>query len=349
MDIAIRIGVLALWLTWCFWITRPFLTAITWGIVIAIAIHPLHKRLSVMLGGRRKVSAFLITLAMLLLLVGPAVLLASVLVDNVHALVEQMREGKLAIPPPPKSVHEWPLIGQPLTKIWDLAAVNLGEALQQLGPQIKAVGTWLLEAVAGTGIGLLEFVVAVIIAGVLLVHAGGGHRVAHGIGRRLAGEKGSDLATLAEVTVRGVARGILGVALIQSLLAGLGLVMAGVPLAGLWALACLVLSVVQIGVGPVMIPAVIYVFATGSTLTAVLFLVWAGVVSISDNVLKPLLMGRGVNVPMAVIFVGAIGGMVMSGIIGLFVGAVILALGYRLFMGWLDMGRVEIDGSAVKL
>jgi predicted PurR-regulated permease PerM len=166
--------------------------------------------------------------------------------------------------------------------------------------------------------------------------------VAQGIARRLAGERGPQLADLAEATVRGVARGLLGVAVVQSLLAGVGMVLAGVPAAGLWTLLCLFLCVVQIGAGLVLVPAVIYVFVTGSTTTAVLFLVWSVFVMLIDNVLKPMLMGRGLQVPMVVVFLGAIGGMLAWGIVGLFVGSVILVLGYKLFVGWLAPERVGL-------
>jgi predicted PurR-regulated permease PerM len=232
-------------------------------------------------------------------------------------------------------------VGKPLYKLWSLASTNLEAALSQLGPEITAVGTWLLEKVAGIGLGIVQFVIAIVIAGFLLVHSKGGHRVAHGICARLAGDRGSDLADLAEATIRGVTRGVIGVALIQALFAGLGLVVANVPLAGLWTLICLVLCVVHIGAVPIMLPATIYVFCTNSVLAGILFLLWAIFVSTIDNVIGPILMGRGVDVPMPVIFVGAIGGMLVTGLIGLFVGAVILALGYRLFLTWLEMGRTD--------
>jgi predicted PurR-regulated permease PerM len=145
------------------------------------------------------------------------------------------------------------------------------------------------------------------------------------------------MADLAETTIRSVTRGVLGVAVIQSLLAGLGFAVVGLPGTGIWALPCLISATVQLGVGPIVIPAVIYVFATGSTLTAVLFLIWSVIVLLLDNILKPLLLGRGVDVPMLVIFLGSIGGMLMMGIVGLFIGAVVLALGYKLLQGWMKL------------
>jgi predicted PurR-regulated permease PerM len=228
------------------------------------------------------------------------------------------------------------IIGEPLAKFWLLASENIHSALQQLTPVLKVIGSWLLSAATGAGIAILHFIVAIIIAGILLANASSGNRVARAITYRLADEKGADFADLAEATVRSVANGILGVAVIQSLLAGLGFMVAGVPAAGLWALLCLILSVAQIGIAPVVIPIIIYLFYTADTFTAVAFLIWSIPLSLIDNILKPILLGRGVKTPMAVIFIGAIGGLLSSGVIGLFIGAVIFALGYELFLLWLN-------------
>ncbi len=349
MEAVIRIGLVVLLALWCFNIVRPFVTPIVWGMIIAVAVYPAYSRVRALLREREGLAAGLVTVAMLLILVWPVIILADVLVDNVQGVASQLREESLSIPPPPEGVETWPLIGKTVAKFWTLASVNLEAALEQLKPQIKLIGGWLLVAAAGAGLGVLQFVASVVIAGVLLAHSGGAHGLARDIGRRLAGERGEGFVELAEATVRSVARGVLGVALIQSLLAGLGLVVAGVPAAGLWAFLCLILGVVQIGPTPILIPAVIYVFATGETVTAVLFLVWSIFVSAIDNVLKPMLLGRGVDVPMVVIFVGAIGGMLLSGIIGLFVGAVVLALGYKLFMAWLEVEQPAPQGSSEAL
>ena len=241
----------------------------------------------------------------------------------------------MSIPPPPEDIAGWPIIGEQLERSWRLASVNLTAALGEIRPQIAAFGRWLLATVAELGLGILQFVVAIIIAGVFLANAQGGGRTARAIAVRLAGDRGADYADLGQATVRSVARGILGVALIQSLLAGLGFLAVGVPGAGLLALVCLLLAVVQIGPALVLIGAVIYVFSTADSFTAVVFLIWSIFVALIDNILKPILLGRGVKVPMLVIFVGAIGGLLASGIIGLFVGSVILALSFTLFKAWL--------------
>jgi predicted PurR-regulated permease PerM len=349
VEVAVRIGVLALWVMWCFMITRPFLNCIVWGVLIAVGISPFYQRLKKMLGHRSKTAAMLVTLALLLMLIGPAVPLALTVVKNVRDLAADMSDGTLTVPRPSDNVKEWPVVGEKLFELWNDAYTNLEEALKQLAPEIKAVGSWLLEAAAGAGFGLIQFLAAILISGLLLVHSKAGHRLTHNLSARLVGERGSYLADLAEATVRSVMRGVIGVALIQAALAGVGMALAGVPAAGLWTLMCLVLCIVRIGTIPVLLPAVIYVFTTGETVTAVVFCIWAIFVGVIDNVLGPLLMGRGVDVPIAVIFIGAIGGMLVSGIIGLFTGAVILALGYKLFLGWLDVDSNSIDKDSQAL
>ena len=290
---------------------------------------------------RRKLAATLVTLLMILIIVIPSIFLTETLVTGLTNLADGLRDGTLKVPPPPEGVDELPLIGAPLFKIWDLASVNMEKALQQVGPELKAVILWLVSAAGSAGIALLLFIVSLIIAGVMMAHAEAGARVAEKVAVRLAGDRGLEQVRIAELTVRSVARGILGVAGIQSLLAGIGLLVAGIPGAGLWALVCLLLAIMQIGPLPVMGLAVIYMFATADTLPAVLFLVWSLIVIASDNVLKPLLLGRGVDVPMLVILLGALGGFITSGIIGLFVGAVILALGYKLLMAWMEESQEE--------
>ena len=347
VEASIRIAVLGLLAVLCFQILLPFSGPIVWGMIIAVALYPTQKRLETLLGGRRGLAATLLTVAMFLVLLVPAALLAGTLVSGVESVARGLRDGSLAVPPPPEAVAQWPLIGKPVYDLWHLAATNLESAITALGPQLKTVGSWFLSGIGEGGIALLLFMVAIVIAGVLLAHAEAGARAAHKLAARLAGEQGEEFVAVAEKTVRSVATGILGVAVIQSLLAGLGLLVAGIPGAGLWAFLCLLLAVMQIGPLPIMLVASIYMFATAGTTPAVLFAVWSVVVVVSDNLLKPLLLGRGVEVPMLVILLGALGGFVTAGIVGLFVGAVVLALGYKLFLAWLE-GGVEKGTNAEK-
>jgi len=336
LETTIRIGVVAILVVWCYQIVRPFIIPVLWGIIIAVAVSPVYLKLQSALRGKTSLAATLITLVLFIVLLMPTIMLADTLVDGARMLADRMQAGTLEVPPPPASVASWPLIGEPLDRFWRTASENLGTALKPVAPQLKALGTWLLGGAAGVGLGILQFIAAIIISGVLMAYSDTGTRAARSLGNRLAGHRGTEYVNLAETTVRSVARGILGVALIQSLLAGIGFLAVGIPGAGLWALIALFLSIIQIGVLPVTVPVVIYVFATGNMTVAIIFLIWNIFVSTIDNVLKPILLGRGVKVPMVVIFAGAIGGFISSGIIGLFTGAVILTLGYTLFQAWLN-------------
>jgi predicted PurR-regulated permease PerM len=343
VEAVIRIGLIAGLIGWCFIIARPFLIPIAWGAIIAVTVFPGYEMLEVALGGRRIWAAVLVTLLMLVLLVVPSVLLGNSLVSGATKVVGYFQSGNLSIPPPPDSVARWPLIGEPVARAWTLASEDTGEALRQASPLLKRVGTWLLDAAEGAGIALLQFVLAIFIAGAFLANAEAAERMTRAVARRIAGERGLILVAVAEKTIRSVASGILGVAIIQALLAGVGFLVAGVPAAGLLTLICLISGVIQLGVVIVLIPVVIYLFSTAETTTAVGFLIWAILVAPIDNVLKPILLGRSVDVPMLVVFVGAIGGFLSSGIIGLFLGAVVLALGYKLFLTWLKQNDLTAD------
>jgi predicted PurR-regulated permease PerM len=337
-EASIQIGLVVLLAYWCFQIFQPFFDTIVWGIIIAVATHPLYRRLKSALGGHGKLAATVITLLALVLLIVPIVILSETLFDSAHVLSTELHERTLHVPPPSEKVRSWPIIGEHLYKTWSLASTNLEAALSGMAPQLRAFGSWFLGAAAGTGASILKFLFSIIIAGVLLAKAGQGHQAAQALGNRLAGQRGDELVDLAGATVRSVTQGILGVALIQSILAGLGCLVAGVPGAGLWALLILLLAVVQLPPLMILGPIIIYVFSTADTATAVLFTIWSVFVGASDTFLKPIFLGRGVQVPMVVIFIGAIGGFITSGIIGLFIGATILALGYRLFLAWLQEG-----------
>jgi predicted PurR-regulated permease PerM len=257
-----------------------------------------------------------------------------VLVDNVQTLAAHLTADGLHVPAPPDAIATWPLVGEPAHRFWSLASTNLGDALAEIRTQIRALSVFLLAAIANAGLGMLQFVIAVIIAGVLLLQAEGGARAAHAVATRLAGERGPGLVTLAEATIRSVARGVLGTAMIQALLAGVGLVVAGVPAAGLLAFVCLILCTVQIGPGLVLVPAMIYLFWSADTMTAILFTAWSIPVMLIDNLLKPYLMRRGVDVPTVIILIGVVGGLLAYGLIGVFLGPVVIALGYELLRAW---------------
>ena len=336
---AIQIGLLFLMAAWCIDILKPFIGIIAWAAIIAVAIYPLHCKLAAKLGGRLKTSAIVIVLAFLSILLVPSVTLTGSSIETAKNLSTSLDEGTLKVSPPADKVAEWPVIGKRVHKLWSEAATNLEATLHEHAGQVKAFSTWLLKAVAGTATGILGFVASIIIAGVFLLGADKSYLATRRIGARLGGEKAADFADLAIATIRSVAKGVLGVALIQSLLAAIGLVVMGVPGAGIWAAIVLVLAIMQLPPILILGPVAVWVFSTAEPVPATIFLVYCMIVSFSDGLLKPLLLGRGVDVPMLVILLGAIGGMLAAGIIGLFVGAVILALAYQLFQFWLS----EID------
>jgi predicted PurR-regulated permease PerM len=336
VEVAIRIGLIALLVLLCFQIIRPFLFAVIWGVIIAVATHPVFVWLEQRLGGRGGLAASLMTLFWLALLIGPVSMLTSALIDNVTTLGLALSEGRLKLMPPPPTVAQWPIVGAPLARFWQLASVNLAAAFTQIEPQLRLVSGYLLAQAAGLVFGLLQIVVAVVVAGVLVAKAPAGRGASEAVSTRLLGDRGHEFVQLAAGTIRTVSRGVLGIAVLQAILAGIGLVAAGVPAAGLIAFFVLVLSAVQIGPGIVLVPVMIYVFISADTLTAVLFAAWTVPVMLLDNFLKPILLARGVEVPMLVIFLGVVGGTLAYGIVGLFVGPVILAVGYKVFVAWVS-------------
>jgi predicted PurR-regulated permease PerM len=334
-EVAVRLGALFLLVAWCLQIVAPFLGIVVWALIIAIAAAGPYQRLRVALGGRAGLAATTFVLVLLVLLFVPAVMLSETLVSGAHHFAEQLASGGLSIPVPPERVADWPIVGDRLYPLWLLASENLQAVLQRLEPQLATVSRWLLAAAGSAGIALLQLVASLLIAGVLLARSQGHEAAVVRFSSRLVGERGAEFAELAQSTVRSVVTGILGVALIQALLAGLGFIAVGLSAAGLWALLVLVAAVAQLPVVLVMIPPVLLVFSSESTGVALAFLLWSLLVSLIDNVLKPVLFGREARVPTLVIFVGTLGGMLAMGIIGLFVGAVILALGYEILRAWL--------------
>jgi predicted PurR-regulated permease PerM len=335
LEATIRIGLVVLLVAWCFQLVRPFIVPVVWAVIIATAVQPAYSRLVSVLHGRNGLAATLFTLVALVLLFVPTAMFTQTALEGVRAIAGHLEEGTVTIPPAPAELATWPVVGEPIHRFWGLASVNLETALSQVRPQLIALSSWLLSMAAGVGLGLLQFIISIAIAGVLLARGASGARTVQAIATRLAGERGPGFADLASATVRSVAQGVLGVAVIQSVLAGIGLIAVGVPAAGLWALLVLLVAIVQLPPLLILGPIIIYVFSTAGTVTATLFAIWGVLVSMSDTFLKPLLLGRGVEIPMLVILVGAIGGMMSMGIIGLFVGSVVLGLSYELFVAWL--------------
>jgi predicted PurR-regulated permease PerM len=342
LEVSIHIGLAILLSTACLLILLPFIPLITWGVIIAVAAYPGFQAVQRALGGRGVVTAVLFAVLFLALLIVPVVLLADTLIDGVQTLASHLKEGTGVIPPPPAGVENWPIIGARLNGLWAQASRDISEAVRSLAPHVKAAVPGILSVSSGLGLAVVQFALSFVVACILLANAQSANRVTCSLCDRLFGGEGPEFQQLIGATIRSVTSGILGVALIQSALAGLGFLVAGLPGAGLWAVAFLIAAVLQVGV-LILIPAVIYMFTISSVTKAVIFLVWCVFVALVDNFLKPLLLGRGVAVPTAVVFLGAIGGFVALGLIGLFVGAIVLSVGYKLFLAWLDHAPSAIE------
>ena len=339
IEIAIRLGLIFLILAWCLQILTPFISLVAWGAIIAVALYKPFLGLVNKLGGRRKLAVTLIAVIGIAIILVPVISLSSSMVDGATKIGHQVSEGTIHIPAPPEYVEGWPIIGKKTYAVWTQASTNLRSLLEQYPHQLAGVGKKLLGAAAGIGGGILQFIISFIIAAVFLMSAEGARAHLSRLANRLTGDQGDELLDMSVSTIRSVAVGVIGIAFIQALLGGLGMMFAGVPAAGLFAVVILVLAIAQLPPILVLGPIAFYVFSAESTTVSVIFLIWSIMVSFSDAVLKPLFLGRGVDVPMLVILLGAIGGMITSGIVGLFVGAIILALGYKLFGVWINWGQ----------
>jgi len=348
IDLTIQLAVGAVFVIASFRILSPFIDVVVAGGVIAIAVYPLFLKAVDRLGGRRKLAVALFVLVGIGILVVPVIMASSSIFESAHALTEQASDGTFKLPPPPSGVSDWPVVGTKVHGFWQAASANLESFLNTYNDQVKSVLYGLVTTVADVGVLVLKFVFCILIAAIFLANA---ESCSAGLGKmstRLFGEtRGWELNRLAAQTVRSVATGVLGVAFVQALLAGVGMAVADVPWVGVWSLAVLLLAIVQMPPLVVLLPIAVWVLGSSDNqLIAWGFLVWAILVGVSDTVLKPMFLGRGVDIPMIVILLGAIGGAILSGVMGLFVGAVILALAYRLLMEWLHYGAEDVPESS---
>jgi predicted PurR-regulated permease PerM len=335
IELTIRLSVLGLLLYLSFVLIRPFLTIAIWSVVLTVALYPVYDWMVDLLGGRRRLAATLLTLVSFLIVIGPATWLALGLIDSLRTLSERLDLSALALPPPPEAVKSWPLIGEPLSQFWDLAANNLQGALAKIAPHLKPIGSSLLQIAADAGAGAIKFFIALIIAGFLYSPAPALVDAVRMFSRRLASGRGEEFVRLAGATIRAVARGVIGISALQAFFAGLGLMAVGIPGASLITSAVLILGIIQIGPSIILIPLIIWSWTAMETTTALLFTAYMIPVNLLDNVLRPLVMGRGLETPILVILIGVIGGTISYGITGLFLGPIILAVIWELLMAWI--------------
>ena len=341
LDATIRIGLVGVLVYACGRIVLPFAGILVWSAILAVMVYPLHLRLVPRLGDRW--SALLIGLVGVAVALGPMVVLVTSLATSIYSLVSNLQSHDLSLPLPPLWLDGTPLIGKKATEIWTLVATNLPAALAQYGQFLSGPAAWLVSLARGLAAGELAFVLSFAIAAVLVAYNRGATAFAQRLLERVTGSKarGIQLVTMTAATIRGVALGVVGVAFIQSLLLGVGYFAIGLRAAGLLTLAALVLGIVQVPLILLTLPVVLYVFVTEATQPAIIFLVWNVVVGLSDNILRPLLLGRGLDVPMPLILIGVIGGMLVDGLLGLFVGPVLLAVSYVLLLEWLRQNPID--------
>ena len=341
LDAAIRIGLVAVLVYGCGRIVLPFAGVLAWSAILAVMLYPLHLRLTTWLGNRW--SAMLIGLIGVAVALGPMVIVVTSLATSIYSLISSLQNQNLTLPLPPLWLDGTPLVGKKLTEIWTLVATNLPAALTKYGQLLSGPVAWLASFASRLAVGELAIVLSFALAAVLVASGEGATEFARRLMERVIGSKtrAVQLVALTAATIRGVALGVVGVALIQSLLLGVGYFAIGLEAAGLLTMAALLLGIMQVPLILLTLPVVGYVFATEATQPAILFLIWNVVVGLSDNVLRPLLLGRGLEVPMPVILIGVIGGMLVDGLLGLFVGPVLLAVSYVLLLEWLRQHPVD--------
>jgi predicted PurR-regulated permease PerM len=337
LDVLIRAGLLLAMAMLCYQVLSPFLTLMVWALILAVTLYPLHQALASKIGGKQGLAATLLVVVGVVLIVAPTALLLSSLGDAVQQLVHDVQSNALQIPAPRPGVEAWPIVGKRLHDVWSKAHADLPGLVQSMQPKIGELAKIALGLVASIGGGVLQFLAACIIAGIIMAFGQVGSRASGAIFERIMGHtRGSALASLSTATIRAVAQGVIGVAFLQALIVGLALLVAGIPWAGVLAVIVLVLGIAQVPALIVTLPAIIYIWSSGSytTAAAIAYTVVLVLAGMADNVLKPLMLGRGVEAPMPVILLGALGGMATAGILGMFVGATLLTLGYQIFMGW---------------
>ena len=345
-EAALHIGILFLIVSISYIIFKPFLVVIAWGIIIAVALYPVFKKSAKLLKGREGLTATLIVLLGLSLLILPTIKLAGTTIDSIQNLSDQLEQGTFKVPAPPEKVKDWPVIGDNTWELWTLAADNMDSAIDKMAPQLKSIGTWLAGTISGLIGGFFIFIFAIIIAGIFMAYSDSAYDLSAKVFNRFLGTRGQVMLVNSIATIRSVVNGILGVALIQATLVGVGFMVADIPGAPIFTLIIFFLAIIQIPPLVIVLPVIIYAFPTMDTGPAIAFTIWSLLAGAIDNVLKPLLLGRGVDIPMLVILIGAIGGMIAGGIIGMFVGAVVLALAYQLFLDFMKQDTpTEIESS----
>ncbi|EMQ0910641.1 AI-2E family transporter [Raoultella ornithinolytica] len=343
LDMFIRFGLILALASFCYTVFSPFLNMMLWAVILAVTLYPLHQYFATRLGGKQGWSSTLIVLLGIVLIVVPTVLMISSLGESVSVMIDKLSGRAFVIPPPSAHIATIPIVGEKISVLWLKASNDLPGLISNYRTQIEDIAKATLGILASMGGGLLGFILSFIVAGIIMTWGAAGADSARRIAIRLTDEnKGQSLVKLCTSTIRAVAQGVIGVALIQALLVGVIMIVAGIPAVGIFFILALILGIAQIPVILVTAPAIALMWSLGDHGTAmnIVYTILLIVAGMADNVLKPLMLGRGVDAPMPVVLLGALGGMAASGILGMFIGATLLSIGYRIFMSWVNDGQV---------
>jgi predicted PurR-regulated permease PerM len=337
LDVLIRAGLIGVLAVLCYVVFAPFLTLAAWALILAVALYPLHRWLARRVGGRQGLTATILVLSGILLIITPTALLMNSFGTSVYDFVSAVQQNTLKVPAPRERIRDWPLVGEKIHDFWSKAHTDLPGLVESMQPKISELARKALSVVASLGLGMLQFLASFIIAGILMAYGEAGTRWSRATFERVVGGgRGHAFARLCTATIRAVAQGVIGIAFVQAILVGLALLIAGIPWAGVLAAITLVLSIAQVPALIVILPAIAYIWMSGDygTAAAVVYTIILSLSGMADNVLKPIMLGRGVDAPMPVILLGALGGLATGGLLGMFIGATLLELGYQVFTGW---------------
>jgi predicted PurR-regulated permease PerM len=343
IDLAIRLGFVGLLGYWSFRVIAPFLTIGLWCAILVVALYPLFHRLSARLNAR--LAAALVSLLCLMIVIGPVTWLGLGMVRGARFLAVSLEDGQLAIPPAPQFVRGWPIIGERLHQLWGLARTDMKVALTETLPLLKPLGGTLLGIAQSALYGLLELLLSIVLAGFLFAR---GPQLVEALSAfldRVLSHRGRELVLLVGATIRNVSRGVIGIAFVQAVLAGAGFLAAGIPAPGVLAFLALLLGIVQIGPTILIVPIVIWSWTAMDAVHAAAFTAYMVPVSAMDNVLRPLLVARGLTTPMPVIIVGVVGGAIAYGIVGLFFGPIVLSVAWAVLAAWVEGGGDAVVGN----
>ena len=333
----------------CFWILRPFLPAIIWATTLVVATWPIMLRVQLRLWNSRGLAVAVMTLALVFVFVVPFWLAITTIADNFDRIVEWGNSlAVFKLPPPPEWLSGVPLFGERAAQFWENAAASgLAPLVGRAAPYAGGVASWFVGALGGLGIVLLQFVLTVAVAAIMYVNGEQAAVAARRFGHRLAGERGEQSVRLAGQAIRSVALGVVVTALAQSVLGGVGVALAGVPFAAVLTAVMFMLCIAQLGPLPVLVPVVVWLYWNGQTGWGTFLLVWSILLSTLDSVLRPFLIRMGAHLPLVLLLAGVIGGLIAFGLVGIFLGPVVLAVGYTLLQSW--MAEVKIPDEKLRV